>query len=113
MDNLNHQPKTEELPGHAKEARELPEARDETTKQIHEMSNFSVSESLGIPLLTKDVGKTNGDTRGSERLRQDSDRRGARFSLFDVYSDVDPRDRLMAIVSAVMVLGPLALGAFR
>jgi hypothetical protein len=84
----------------------LPEAHDKTTEQIHEMSNFHVSEALGVPLLSKDIGKSGQQTASSGRRAGANDRAGS----FGYYSS---QDRMMAAASAVMILGPLLLGALR
>ena len=84
----------------------LPEAHDKTTEQIHSLSNFSVSEAVGLPLLSKDIGKTSPTGRPDSRAAASGPRQG----YFGYYSS---EDRIMAAFAIVMILGPLLLGAFR
>ena len=101
------QPQPSNEPPPTRGPNDLPEAHDKTTEQIHSLSNFNVSEALGLPLLTKDI-KTNGSqpreqTAGAASRGDQGDPSGP-FGLFS------SRDRLMFGASAVMVLGPLFFG---
>ena len=114
MDNETNPAKFESnaVPGHAKEARELPEARDETTKQIHELSDFKVSDYLGLPLLTKDVGKTDEPARKADDRTSKPAARW-QFGGGNIFAPFDSRDRWIAVAMAAMILGPLFFGAMR
>ena len=100
------QPQSSKEPA-ARGPNNLPEAHDKTTEQISSLSNFNVSEALGLPLLTKDI-KTN-DSRphdlgaGAVAYGDQGDSSGP-FGLFS------SRDRLILAASAVMILGPLFFG---
>ena len=116
MDNQNHPdapmpPRAPEPPPAL--SNDLPEAHDKTTEQIHSLSNFSVSEAIGLPLLTKDVGKTGPKTGSQTRDRTSNgdrvvmDWREATFGLFN------REDQMMFAAGALMVLGPLFFGMMR
>jgi hypothetical protein len=90
-------------------ANDLPEAHDATTEKIHNLSNFHVSEALGLPLLTKDIGKTSPTGR-TTASRADAVAGGERQGYFSYFSG---QDRLMFGAAALIILGPLLLGAMR
>lgn len=94
------------------QSNDLPEAHDPTTEKIHSLSNFHVSEALGLPLLTKDVGKTGSTTERKpetgRKLSGMADDPGP--GLFAYYS---AQDRLMAAAVCAVILGPLFFGALR
>ena len=97
-------------PQSARGPNNLPEANDKTTERIHSLSNFNVSDKLGLPLLTKDI-KTNGsqprDLGAGAVARDESGNSGGPFGLFS------SRDRLVLAASAIMILGPLFFGMMR
>jgi len=86
-----------------------PKEHDKTTEQIRSLSNFNVSEALGLPLLTKDIGKpTRREGTGTTASAQNGTRES--FFNFGYYS---AQDRLMGAAVCLIILGPLFLGAFR
>jgi len=89
----------------------LPEAHDKTTEQISSLSNFNVSDALGLPLLTKDI-KTNGSQPRDRESNSGflADHGGSGTGYFGLFSQ---RDRLVACASAIMILGPLFFGMMR
>lgn len=87
---------------------DLPEAHDPTTRQIHEMSDFSLSGALGIPLLAKDTAErpTSSKPTGPRPFAtQPGETIGSYFAYFT------KQDRLVIAASAAMILGPLLVGA--
>jgi hypothetical protein len=93
-------------PPPARAANDLPEARDKTTERIHNMADFKVSEYLGLPLLTKDIGRKEPRTDAQPGRR----RGGFADTYFGYFSS---QDRPMLAAAAVINLGPLFLGALR
>ena len=93
---------------------DLPEARDSTTENIHNLSNFNVSDALGVPLLTKDVGaaqpRSGSQEEGRRVAGETETRKGGSFAggVFDVFGH---RDRLAFGVATAMMLLPLIGGS--
>lgn len=103
---------------------DLPEAHDPTTARIHRLSSFNVSDALGIPLLTSDIGKNSEESGahaegrlmgGPEAQGRSGGGQGGGFSTHSVsglLAVFDKRDGFALVAVVVMIWGPLFFGAF-